>query len=190
MTSHDTGPALSDEKLTAAERKLVDHVLAAGTIADMRARDAGLDDPACGKQTGGENRTVRAELLAGLLTTEQVLRGGRPRAVKLYGARITGPLTLEARTLTCPLLLQDCYIDEPADLSEATAPSIRLPGCHLPAPTARQLRATGDVDLAGGSALRGGVNLSGAQIGGRLNLTGLTAENASRPSAPRRLAHR
>ena len=105
-------------------------------------------------------------------------RGGQPRAFWLLGALITGLLDLQARILLIPLLLQDCHIAQPVNLSEATAPAIRLPSCHLPALTARQLRTTGDVQLGGdgftvsayGFTVRGEVILEGAHVGGQLNL--------------------
>ncbi len=97
--------------------------------------------------------------------------------MKLRGARITGPLDLEARTLACPLLLQECCIEEAVNLCEAIAPVVRLPGCHLPAFTAWQLRTTGDVQLDDGFSARGEVNLAGAHIGGRLVLSGASLAN-------------
>ena len=72
-------------------------------------------------------RQIRAALLAELLTGTSAPEGQPPRAMKLRGARITGSLDLEASTLACPLLLQDCYFDEPVNLDEATAPAIRMP---------------------------------------------------------------
>ena len=100
-------------------------------IVDLQAGDTEIDDPVQAA-AWGVDRTVRAELLADLLTADLPPQGRRPRAVKLCGARITGPLDLEARALACPLLLQDCHIEQAVNLSDATAPTIRLHRCHLP----------------------------------------------------------
>ena len=174
MTTPDTSPPLSDEKLSDAERRLVDAVIT-GTLVDLRVSATELDDP--GQAAAwGPDRNIRAELLAELLTGIRTPQGGPVRAVKLRGARITGPLDMEARQLACPLLLQDCHIEQAVNLSEATASVIRLPGCHLPALTARQLRTTGDVQLDDGFTARGEVNLAGAHIGGQLSLNGASLE--------------
>src|SRR5207245_720176 len=94
--------------------------------------------------------------------------------------RITGFLDLEATTLTCPLQLQDCYVDESVNLNEATAPSIRLPGCHLPGLTASQLHTVGDLELRRAKfTTNSEVSLLGAHIGGALNLRGASLSNPS-----------
>src|SRR5207302_3436214 len=111
-----------------------------------------------------DDRTVSAQLLTGLLTADLTPQEGRPRAVKLQGARITGSLNLQAAELVCPLTLQDCYLEEPINLNEASAPAIRLPGCHLPALNADQLRTTGHLELNGATA-HGQISISGARIG-------------------------
>jgi hypothetical protein len=116
-------------------------------------------------------------MLTDLLTETGQADTGHSRAIKVRGARITGLFNLEATTLTCPLLLQDCYFDEPVNLNEATAPAIRLPGCHLPALTADQLRTTGHLELGQGFTARGEVYLRGARIGGHLSLSGARLTN-------------
>ena len=178
MITPETRSPFSDEELSAAERKLL-AAASTGIVVDLRGEDTGLNDPRCGANWGDE-RTVRAELLAGLLTGDLPAHGGQPRAVRLRGARITGPLDLQERALAIPLSLQDCHIEQPVNLNEATAPAVRLPGCHLPALTARQLRTTGDVQLGDGFTTRGQVHLAGAHIGGQLNLTRAVLENGNR----------
>ncbi|MFC9915966.1 hypothetical protein [Streptomyces sp. NPDC127197] len=115
---------------------------------------------------------LRAERLVDMLTGTGRAADMEPRALKVRGARITGAFDLEARALLCPVLLRDCHFDEPVILSEATAPAIRLPGCHLAALTAEQLRTTGSLELNDGFSAAGGIRLSGAGVGGSLNLSG------------------
>ncbi|SEG76550.1 hypothetical protein SAMN04489712_111177 [Thermomonospora echinospora] len=150
------------------ERRIVAAVLA-GTPVDLRAGDPGQDDPAHGAAWDA-TRTVRAELLVELLTAEP--DDGRPRPVRIRGARITGRLDLEACAIVRPLLLDGCHLEEPVRLDEATAPTIRLPGCHLPGLSAQQLHTTGNLELNDGFTAYGTVDLLGARIGGKLSLSG------------------
>lgn len=164
---------LDSENLSAAERTLLSNA-ATGTLTDLRAGSAELDDPAQGV-TWGAGRQIRAELLIELLRGTQRHDNGPARAVKLQGARITGSLDLEAAAITCPLLLRQCYITEPVSFDEATGSAIRLPGCYMPAFTARQLRITGDLSLD--DVIADEVDLRGAHIGGQLNLDGTSLTN-------------
>ena len=165
-----------DSRLNAVERSLLP-AATAGTLVDLQAGDAQLDDPARGSAWDAA-RTVRASVLIDLLTGQQAPEHGRIRALKLRGARITGPFDLQAATLACPLLLADCHFEEPVILDEATVPAIRLPGCHLPALTADHLRTAGSLELNHGFTARGGVSLRGARIGGHLILSGASLANS------------
>ena len=161
-------------KLNPAERKLQTAVIT-GSVVDLQAGDIRLDDPSRGAGWG-DGRAVGAQLLAKLLTDETASQGGRPRAVKLRGARITGSLNLEAAEVTCPLLLRDCYLDEPVNLSGASARAIRLPGCHVPALNLEELRAAGSLELSGATT-HGEIRMSGARIAGSFDLGGATLIN-------------
>src|SRR5215207_2791596 len=118
-----------------------------GRLADLRTGDATADDPACGAGWSAE-RTVAAALLAELLTSAEGSR--RPRTLRLAGARIVGRLDLEATELVCPLLLQGCWFAEPVILAEAQAPAVRLPSCHLPGLSGRQLTTHDNLELNDG----------------------------------------
>jgi hypothetical protein len=178
MNASGLGHALSEEKLTGAERKLL-AASVEGTLTDLRTGNAGANNPAAGAKWGVARR-IRAKLLVGLLTAQRHADSRPARAVKLIGARITGSLDLEAVSLTCPLLLQDCYIDEPVNLDEATAPAIRLHGCHLPCLTASQLHTSGNLSLRHTKFTTDSeVSLLGAHIGGTLDLRGASLSNPS-----------
>jgi hypothetical protein len=140
-----------------------------GELVDLCVGVADRAGPAHGA-TWDVTRTVRAELLIDLLTAEPKPDTPRPRAINIRGARISGPFDLEALALACPLMLRGCHIEEPMNLNEATAPAIRLPGCHLPGLTAVQLRTKGNVELNDRFCSEGEVNLVGAHIGGSLDL--------------------
>src|SRR5258707_13203400 len=106
-----------DGRLNAVERSLLP-AAAVGALVDLQAGDAQLDDPAFGAAWDAA-RTVRASVLIDLLTGQQAPKYGRIRALKLRGARITGPLDLQAATLNCPLLLAGCHFEEPVILDDA-----------------------------------------------------------------------
>jgi hypothetical protein len=155
------------------EQQLVD---AAGALVDFRAGQAVSDDTAEGSGWGAD-RTVRAEFLRELLTGARGNAGSRGTgALNVRGARIVGGLDLEGVDLTCPIRLEDCWFEEPVNLCEARAASIRLPGCHLPGLEARQLEVRGNLFLGNGlSASR--LNLSGAHVNGVLNLDNAVLDN-------------
>jgi hypothetical protein len=123
--------------VTHADRERIDpeqalrQAIATGTLVDLSSGQPEADDTARGA-TWAQPRTVRAELLAELLT-QHAEGQRRPRALRLAGARITGTLDLEGAELACPLLLRSCWFDELVTLAEAQAVAIRLPGCCVPA---------------------------------------------------------
>ncbi len=158
---------IADEQLAEQEQRIV---AAAGTgkVVDLSVDGAQVGDPADGA-TWAPGRTVRAELLIELLTAERTPETGRSRAIRLRGARIIGPLDLEGRALVCPLMLQECSIAEPVNLDEATAHTVGLPGCHVPALSATQLHTTSNLELGQGFTTQGEVRLLGAKIGGELS---------------------
>jgi hypothetical protein len=158
------------ENLSDAEDKLL-MAAAAGAFLDLRAGDAEVDDVARGMNWGAA-RQVRAGLLIEMLTGTGCADGKILRSIKVRGARIIDALDLESASLICPLQLLDCYFDEPVNLNEATARTIRLPGCGLPGLTARQLSTTGNLELNDGFTADGTVSLTDARIGGGLNLSG------------------
>ena len=162
-------------KLSAAERSLLSAVTK-GAVVDYRVKKPRLDDPS-GGAAWGDGRTVRAEVLVGVLTGDLPGQDGRPRAVNVVGARISGSLDLGAATLICPLALLDCYIDEPIDLNNATAAALRMSGCHLPSLTATRLHVVSDFRLDRVVFSANNIDLVGAHIGGSLDLRAVSLVN-------------
>ena len=158
--------AISD--LSESEQRVMAAVVS-GELVDLRSSDLGVDDLARAAE-GGPERTVRAEVLARLLWGNLTRGGRRHRAIRICGARITGLLDLEAASLVCPLYLNACFFDEPIMLNEASAISIRMPGCHMPGLSAAQLTTRGDMVLDSGFKADGGIRLDGAKIGRQLIL--------------------
>ena len=166
---------LARDELTDPERK-VREAFESGATIDFRTGDSESDDPATG-ETWDTKRQIRAQLLFDLVTKAGGPAGPRSRTLQLAGARVTGTLDLEAATLAWPVLLWDCFFDEPITLTEASASALRLPGCRVPGLFAGQLRTQGNLELNEGFGAEGEVTLRGAHVGGRLNLDDATLTN-------------
>jgi hypothetical protein len=154
---------LGDMELTEPERRVVD-AASRGATADFR--EAG-DAVATGGAWGPE-RTVRAEVLVELLSATPT-EGRQLRVLSVAGARITGQIDLEAMSLLRPLVLHDCWLEQPVILDEAKAPRVDFSGCRLTVLRARQLETRGDLTL---DRLVGttGLLLEGARVGGALRI--------------------
>jgi len=156
--------------MSAPEKRLVD-AARTGALVDLCTGVSDVDAVA-NAPSWSANRVVRAEVLARLLKGDTRLHNGRPRAVKLRGALVTGELDLEAVSLVCPLLLQDCHVDEVINLRDAQAPTLRLHGCCVPGIDADQLETRGNLEFCDRFIAHGCINLSGAHVGGSLVLNG------------------
>ena len=175
----------SDAGVPELERRLVE-AARTGAMVDLCTGEPDVD-AVSNALAWDANRVVRAEFVVGLLTGDGSSRDGPPRAVKLRGARVTGHLDLEAAFLLCPLLLQDCYLEEVIDLCEAQASALRLRGCCVPGINASQLHTRGNLEFCDGSAAHRGVNLVDAHVGGSLLLDGanLASDNGESLQAAR-----
>jgi hypothetical protein len=169
---------LARAELADPERKLWDAVQS-GATADLRTGDRNRDDPRTG-EAWDTSRQIRAQLLFELLTKTGGPADPQARTLRLAGARVTGTLDLEAATIAWPVLLMGCFFDEPITVTDASTYALRLPGCHVPALIAWQLRAQGNLELDMGFTTRGEVDLRGARIGGQLSLNGAILTNSNR----------
>lgn len=120
------------------------------------------DDPSGGMRWTAE-RQIRADVIAEL-ARQRSDRGGS--ALRLAGVRIVGALDLRYAQITKPLIMRDCYFDQPVDLSGACTVSVCLTGSNLPALACHGLQAEGDIDLNGIDS--GEIDAFGAHVGGRL----------------------
>lgn len=176
-----TADLIAETLVTTAQPEIERRILAAaadGKPVDLCAGDAERDDPAGGASWEAA-RTVSADVLIQLLDAHGKPETSRPKAVTICGARITGSLDLHGLVLACPVQLRNCFIEEPLDLSEATALSIRLPGCHLSRLAADQLRTAGDLELDDGFTVTKGMSLAGARVGGVLSLRAAHIANSN-----------
>ena len=158
-------------RLESRAERLLWKTIELGTLVDLRAGDPDADAPA-GGAGWADKRAVRSELIVELATTERRPNGRPPRVLRCCGGRISGELNLEAMTLRCPLVFEDCYFERGITLNEARVPSIRLTGSSVPWIRARQVDVVGDVALAGVTG--GTLDLEGARVGGGVSMQGAT----------------
>jgi hypothetical protein len=116
-------------------------------------------------------RTVRGEVIAALLLGARPAEAGRIAAVRLSGARISGPLELGHGVIASPVRLRGCDIGGVIDLSGARTRDIDLAGSTLAGLTAPRSVVDGNLSLDG-CACSGPVLLGGAHVTGSLSLTG------------------
>jgi hypothetical protein len=167
-------PSILPADYTDAEKKLVE-LARRGGVADYRTGKEELDDPAKGVDWGLE-RTIRAEVIYALAV------GDNPqvhaKGVRIVGAKIDGPLDLAGAQIPHLLALGGCFIGERIILRDADALSVNLTGSRVAGIGADGLRTRGSVFLRDGFHATGEVRLVGAKIGGQLDCSGGTFENA------------
>jgi hypothetical protein len=160
--------------LETCEQSVIKHAVT-GELLDLEGGDAPTVDQVPIEletmQAWGADRTIRAEVLQHLLTESQWTV--HAKGVRLRGVRISGPLDLESATLRCPLVLEDCYLDnkEPVVLRYSTVSLLRLVRCRLAGLSADMLVVTKEMELTR-STFTGAVRLPGANIAGTLNCSG------------------
>lgn len=141
-----------------------------GAWVDLRTGDPGRDDVAAAPQWG-DDRTIRAEVIAALLLGAVPPDPGRRSGVRLRGARIRGRLDLIGAEVPCALVCEYCHFDEPVRLVEATARTVRLVHSSLHSLNAARLGMDGILNLHL-STVRAGVRLDRAKINGEVSLRG------------------
>ncbi|MFF2852418.1 oxidoreductase [Streptomyces sp. NPDC058001] len=160
---------LSYENLSAAERRVWD-AFPEGRRVDLRTGTPEDDDPA-GGHAWPADRTVRAAVLAALLLGDGQRHQGAVPALRLTGARITGPIDLSGAEVPHALWLADCHLDEDISLYGATVRSIGVAGSRATRIDARMARIEGRLDLRW-SAFTGTLDLANAHIAAELVLDG------------------
>ncbi len=128
-----------------AERLLWEAFPAGGWV-DFRAGNP--DDDLAGAAGWGADRTIRAEILAGLLLGAGESLPGHFPAVRLRGARIAGLLDVAGAAVSCALVCESCYFDTSPAFTEATTRSVRLTESRLAGFDGTRMRVEGVFDLS------------------------------------------
>jgi hypothetical protein len=127
-----------------------------------------------------EDEVVPAEMLReALVATDE----GRPRRwIALVDATVRGELDLAAAELTCGLRASDCVFTGDVVMTDASLPRLVLEGCLLPALYAGGTTVRGNVELDG-SNVSGHVRLDNANVAGSVVLTAARISGRDAPSA-------
>lgn len=171
-------------KLTPTERRICT-AFPTGAEVDLRAGDARIDDPASADDWPPA-RAVRAEVLAALLLGAGRTFPGRVAALRLRGARITGPLLLAHGRIAASWLLEQCRIDEHIDLEGAQTGSVYLRGSQLRTLSAYNAHIDGVLAVSGATitgsgalalyadsvTIAGDLRASGTRVTGPMSLIG------------------
>jgi hypothetical protein len=114
-----------------------------------------------------KGRTIRAELLAWLVSDPDTTKLVHPSGVGIAGARIVGKLDLSYLKVVHPLTLFECWIPDGIDLSHAVLSSIDLRRSWTGPIDGGLSTVHGDVDLSLGRY--NSINLFRAEVGGNLD---------------------
>lgn len=134
-----------------------------GSAYDLRGGDEVQDD-ANGTSPWGAERTVRARMVALLLLSGPSALPGRAAALKITGARITGPLDLSNSQIDVPVELRGCRFEAPVRLVDCQMRTVIFDGCAIPALEAARLTTTGDLQFSD-CTMSSGISMPQAQIG-------------------------
>ncbi|HEY2106150.1 MAG TPA: hypothetical protein VGH29_10230 [Candidatus Binataceae bacterium] len=167
MEASDYGGSLEDyaaarfPDLTPAERIML-KAAARGLLADYSAADETPGIRPTG-WAGGEDRTVRAELLRWLCVDAKAAGSVDLRGIAIASAKIAGKLDLAYVTLHFPLTIAHSTIYDGIDLTHAESRLIALDGSYCGPIAAHGLAVRGGISLRGFRAL-GAVDISAAVV--------------------------
>lgn len=158
--------ALQDAELSAPERQLVE-AAQSGLECDLGLPGQGDD--------GAADVVIRAWVLHDLC-----VEAPHPKGIRLRRGHISGALDFDWETLTAPLVLDQCMLEGPLTLRDASVRSITLADCAVPAVIADRMRSTGAVSVEG-SVIDDGISLNAAKLGAslRLDSTRLNGQHAA-----------
>jgi hypothetical protein len=129
------------------------------------------DDDVTGALAWPRDRCIRAEVLASCLLRTQDGPQAGASIVRLSGARITGRLVLTGANIARPFFLDQCYLEEVPEISDARTRSIHIVKCYLPGLDARHVNIDGQLDLTDTLAA-GRLRLVNAYVAGELVMNG------------------
>jgi hypothetical protein len=148
-----------------------------GAWTDLRTGDPAADDLA-GAGSWGPSRTIRAEVITGLLLGACDPEPGHAPAVRLRGARISGRLDLMGATLSCPLVCEYCYFDSEPRFVESSAKTVRIVASRLPGFHGTRMRLDGILNFSS-SVVDSVIRLDQAKVAGQVSLHEVTAGAAT-----------
>lgn len=153
------------EPLSAFERKLVT-TCARGEVCEPENWDG--NRPAVDAST--EVNTIRAEIIRFLALGGDSGHPVHEEGVMLHGGWVSGKLNLHSVQTCARLNLQRCNFEKVLELKAANISELVLIGSKVPGLSADRMKTKGSVFLREQFCATGKVSLSGAHIGGNLEL--------------------
>ena len=137
------------------------------------------NDPSKANEAWGPERVIRAEIIRWLCADRVARDLVDSKGIRVYGARITGPLDLAFVNVPFPLFFCRCCLTDNSNLESARIPLLNLNGSYVRVISAPSLEVEGSVRLMNGFHAEGEVSLMGARIGCDLNCEDGTFTNPS-----------
>ncbi len=171
--------------VSSASRSVAERLAAGARTGSVVSFSSAVPLPVDGENCGSVDvdAAVLRDLLRGTTSTDL-----DPRGVRLCGARVRGRLDLDQVDAVCPLVLEECLIEDGISAVGAHLRALTVARCRVEHPTQPALDATGlRVDgplVLAGSTLRanaaaGTVVLVGARIGGDLDCRSTVLANTA-----------
>ncbi len=157
-------------RLSAAELRMIDFAphRDLAWIGPSNNRNDPSNDPATAAHWGA-GRSIRAPLLAWLLTNPQALRHVHPSGIGLGGARITGPLDLSFMHVGASITLVNCAVSDGINLTYADTRGLDFRRDVIGQVEAARAAVHGDFVLGQGSYAT--LDLFRAKVDGDLDLS-------------------
>jgi hypothetical protein len=156
-------------RLSETEKRL-EHCATSGEPLDLRTGVPEDDDIA--RASGWpQDRSIRAEVLVSCLLRVQDGPQVSAPIFRLSGARITGRLVLTGANIAKTFFLNQCYLEEVPEISDARTRSIHISKSYLPGLDARRVNVDGRLDLTN-SLVAGRLRLVNAHVTGELIMNG------------------
>jgi hypothetical protein len=141
--------------------------------------DDPANDPAKADEWGRE-REIRADLIRWLCVDSDAASAIDPRGIQIHAGRIAGALDLSYVSVPFPLRLRRCRLTDNVNLISTVIPALNLAGSRVQSIAADGANVKGGAFLRHGFSARGEVRLLGARIGGNLDCSAATFENAAK----------
>jgi len=120
----------------------------------------------------GPQRTVRAQFLEWIVTSQQSIQKISCRGVRILGAYIQGLFDISYADICFPLLFNHCFFSEDIHLVLSTVRELDFTGSYAKNIKAEYVQVKGSVKFNDGFTAKGEVCLAGARIGGDLECAG------------------
>lgn len=158
-----------ESTFTFAERHLLMAVPLGETGAGASAGD--YIDPADADRWP-DSRNVRPSLIRWLCASPEAVRQMHDNGLRLFAARLSGPLNLSFASIPFPLSFHHCNLISGINISDAEVGRLSFRHCQVGPVRGDRASLEGSLVFAEGTRVLGGVRLQGATVHGNLALNG------------------